>query len=63
MTINPGLILGPSFVAGGFSSGDIISKLINNEYPGLPKTSLPVVDVREVAVAHLLALKKPEVAN
>jgi nucleoside-diphosphate-sugar epimerase len=63
VTINPGLILGPAFVSAGFSSGDLLISLINSKYPGLPRTSLPVVDVRECAVAHLEALKRPEAAN
>ena len=56
-------MLGPAFVGAGFSSGDLISSLINSKYPGLPRTSFPMVDVREVANAHLQALKRPEAAN
>ena len=56
VTINPGLIMGPAFVDAGFSSGDIIAKLMNNEYPGMPVIMMPIVDVRETAMAHLLAL-------
>ena len=55
--------MGPSFVGSGFSSGDLVTDLINGKYPGLPKISMPVVDVRDCAEAHLLALKRPEVAN
>jgi dihydroflavonol-4-reductase len=33
------------------------------EMPGLPKICLPIVDVRDVAQAHLMALKVPEAAN
>jgi nucleoside-diphosphate-sugar epimerase len=61
--VNPGLILGPAFVGAGFSSGELINNLISSKYPALPKTHLPVVDVRECAVAHLEALKRPEAAN
>ena len=61
--MNPGFILGPSFIGAGFTSGDIIAKLMNNDYPGLPKIQMPVVDVRECATAHLEAIKKPEAAN
>jgi len=63
VTINPGLIMGPAFVDAGFSSGDIMIKLMNNEYPGMPLIMFPLVDVRETAIAHLLAIQKPEVAN
>jgi uncharacterized protein YbjT (DUF2867 family) len=63
VTINPGFILGPSFIGAGFTSGDIIAKLMNRDFPGLPKVQMPVVDVRECATAHLEAIKKPEAAN
>lgn len=59
VTINPGFIVGPAFVNAGFSSGDAISKVMNNGYPGMPKIMMPMVDVRETAMAHLLAIKKP----
>ena len=52
-TINPGLIMGPAFVGAGFSSGEIISKFMEGEYPGVPKVMISLVDVREVAEAHL----------
>lgn len=55
--------MGPAFVDAGFSSGDIMIKLMNNEYPGMPLIMFPLVDVRETAIAHLLAIQKPEVAN
>ncbi len=45
--------MGPSFIGAGFSSGEIISKFMNGEYPGVPKVMIPLVDVREVAEAHL----------
>jgi uncharacterized protein YbjT (DUF2867 family) len=63
VTINPGLILGPSFIGAGFTSGDVIAKLMNRSYPGLPKIQLPIVDVRECAQAHYEAVKRPDAAN
>lgn len=57
------MILGPAFVGAGFSSGDLITNLMNGKYPGLPKISFPIVDVREVAKAHLEGLRRPEAAN
>ena len=53
VTINPGFILGPAFVGAGFSSGEVIDKLILGKYPGLPKVSFGCVDVRDCAMAHL----------
>lgn len=63
VTINPGLIVGPTFVDNGFSSGELIGKIMNNEYPGMPMIMMPVVDVRECAHAHLLAVTNPKAAN
>jgi nucleoside-diphosphate-sugar epimerase len=63
ITINPGFILGPAFVGAGFASGEVIDKIINGKFPALPKTRIACVDVRDVAMAHLLAITKPEAAN
>ena len=48
-TINPGFILGPTLVGGGFSSGEIIKKFMTKEIPALPAVHMPCVDVRNVA--------------
>lgn len=63
VTINPSLILGPNLVSGDFSSGEIIKKIMTGGYPGMPVIQFPIVDVREVALAHVLALKVPEARN
>ena len=55
--------MGPSFVGAGFTSGEIVSKFMEGEYPGVPKVMFSLVDVRECAEAHLQALKRPEAAN
>lgn len=59
-TINPALILGPTLSKNTFTSGDIIEKMLKGDYPALPKVSIGVVDVRDVATAHLLALENPK---
>ena len=63
VTINPGLILGPSLIASDFTSGQIIKKLMSGKYPGMPKIMLPVVDVRDAAFAHLQAIKVDRARN
>lgn len=63
VTICPGLILGPNLNKEAFSSGDIIKKFMMREVPAVLNVSLPIVDVRDVALAHLLAIKTPEAAN
>lgn len=61
--MNPCLILGPSFVKSDFSSAEIICNILSGKYPGLPRLNMSVVDVREVAQAHLEAVLRPEAAG
>lgn len=37
--------------------------LMNAEAPGVPRFAFPIVDVREVALAHLRAVKVEEAKN
>ena len=60
VTIHPGFILGPNLNSASFTSGDFIKKIMLKEFPKLPRVQLGCVDVREVAQAHLQALKVPE---
>jgi len=53
VTINPGLIIGPNLNSAQFSSGDVINKFMLGEFPGIPDMSMALVDVRDVAQAHL----------
>jgi len=49
-TVNPVFVIGPTLVKTDFSSAKIINMLLNNQLPGgIPKVSIGVVDVREVA--------------
>jgi nucleoside-diphosphate-sugar epimerase len=63
VTICPGLAMGPSFVRAGFTSGEIVSNFLEGKYPSVPRVMVALVDVREVAEAHLQAMKRPEAAN
>jgi dihydroflavonol-4-reductase len=62
-TVNPGYILGPSLVSTDFTSAYLIVQLMINKVPGIPKIIFPIVDVRDVAQAHLAALEKGEIAD
>lgn len=62
-TINPGLVLGPAFVGKGFASGEVIEMFMTGKYPGQPRIQMAIVDVREVALAHLNAITIPEAAG
>jgi nucleoside-diphosphate-sugar epimerase len=41
-----------------FTSGDKMSKILQGKYPGLPDIYVPVVDVGDVALAHVHAIIK-----
>lgn len=49
VTINPSLILGPSFIQTDFTSGSMLKKMLMGAFPALPKILMPIVDVRDVA--------------
>jgi len=55
-TINPGFVLGPLLDRDMGSSGEAIQMFLRGKYPGCPKLSFPVVDVRDIAKMHRLAL-------
>lgn len=56
VTINPGMVLGP--VMGGDYSGSLVvlTKLLDGALPGTPRFGFPIVDVRDIAAAHLTAM-------
>jgi dihydroflavonol-4-reductase len=56
-SINPGFVLGPLLDRDMGSSGEAIQMFLRGKYPGCPKLSFPVVDVRDVAKMHRLALE------
>ena len=57
--INPSYIMGPSLLKTEFSSSYYTKKLLTGEMKLLPKLLFTIVDVRDVALAHLLALENP----
>lgn len=63
VTVNPALVLGPLLDPDGSTSLEAVGKLLRREVPGVPDLSLAMVDVRDVADAHMLALMKPEAAG
>ena len=60
VTIHPGLMLGPALSKDLIGSNNIFLKILKEEIAGYPITTVPVVDVRDVAIAHLKALKLKE---
>ncbi|BCS35106.1 dihydroflavonol-4-reductase [Luteitalea sp. TBR-22] len=63
VTVNPTYVLGPSLSVGGNASNELVRKLLDREVPGVPRLMLPVVDVRDVAALHVLAMTRPEAAG
>ena len=61
-TVCPSLIIGPTEVAQGFTSGEVMQMFMNNRFPGgsLPLIQKGLVDVREVATAHVRCIEKDE---
>ena len=62
-TINPGLVLGPLLNADWGTSGEVVKKLMQRDFPASPNISFAPVDVRDVAAAHLAAMITPEAAG
>ena len=62
-TVNPGFVLGPMLDGESCTSGEVIRMFLQGKYPGSPKLSFPVVDVRDVATMHRLALETDEASG
>ena len=61
VVINPGYVLGPIFNARHAKASPIIIRdIMREKMPACPKLHLGLVDVREVATAHVEALERPD---
>ncbi|MZR31236.1 NAD-dependent epimerase/dehydratase family protein [Sneathiella litorea] len=54
--INPGFVLGPMIDPDTSASHEVVRRLMAREVPGLPNIGFSLVDVRDVATAHVIAL-------
>ena len=63
VTVNPGLVLGPVLGSDYSASIEFVKKLLDGSIPALPRFGFNVVDVRDVARLHLLAMTTPEAAG
>ncbi|CAJ0565964.1 unnamed protein product, partial [Mesorhabditis spiculigera] len=59
-TINPTLVVGPPLIDEQGASITVIRRFLNGEMPAVPALSLALVDVRDVAKAHVEAMHRPE---
>ena len=63
VTINPSAVLGP-VMGGDFSASvEILTQLMSGKLPAAPRVGFVIVDVRDVAAAHVLAMTVPEAAG
>jgi nucleoside-diphosphate-sugar epimerase len=59
-TINPSAILGPLLDDDPGTSAQIVKRMLDGSVPALPRITFAIVDIRDVAEAHLRALVTPE---
>jgi len=62
-TINPSMVLGPLLDPDGSASVEVVRKLLAREIPGCPRLGFSLVDVRDVAAAHVAAMTAPAAAG
>ncbi len=61
VTCNPAMVLGPVMTARhSKASPMIVRALLTGAYPAIPKMCFGIVDVRDVAEAHVAAFQRPE---
>lgn len=67
-TIAPMFVIGPTLyndkdLINSFESGAICVKIMTGKFPMVPRMKMGISDVRDVALAHVLALSKPGAAG
>ena len=55
--INPVLVMGPTLSKDVGTSNSLVKNMISGSVPGTPKIHIGIVDVRDVASAHILAME------
>jgi len=63
VSCNPCLVLGPLQNNRLSLSLNVVQRLLDGKLPAVPKVGFSIVDVRDVAVAHRLAMETPEAAG
>jgi dihydroflavonol-4-reductase len=59
VVVNPFLVIGPSLTPGLNTSNQIIVEALTGVFPAIMQLTSGMVDVRDVALAHILALETP----
>jgi dihydroflavonol-4-reductase len=63
VVLNPSLILGPLLHRERTTSVEVVRRLLSRDVPLVPKIGFHVVDVRDLAAAHRLAMESPDAAG
>ncbi|MFE4575649.1 SDR family oxidoreductase [Streptomyces chartreusis] len=63
VTMLPVAVMGPVMGNDISGSNNIIKRILSGDIPGYPSLFFPIVDVRDVAAAHLLAMTTKEAAG
>jgi len=63
VTVAPGLVLGPLLRAEANVSVEVVRMLLTRAVPAVPRMGFSIVDVRDVATLHRLAMEAPAAAG
>lgn len=63
VVVNPFLVIGPSLGPGLNTSNQVFADLLNGKYPAIMDLAWGLVDVRDVALAHVLAMSTPRASG
>ncbi|KAL6728819.1 hypothetical protein Aduo_010554 [Ancylostoma duodenale] len=58
--LNPTMVVGPLLINEEGASITLVRRFLNTEMPAVPQLNLAFVDVRDVAKAHIEAMRRPE---
>lgn len=62
-TVLPGAVFGPALTADSMGSVQVIARLLQGRVPGNPRLGFEVVDVRDLADLHVLAMTSQQAAG
>ncbi|MFJ6200180.1 SDR family oxidoreductase [Micromonospora sp. NPDC092111] len=62
-TMLPVAVMGPVMGTGISGANHIVKRILDGQLPGYPNMWIPIVDVRDVATAHVAAMTAPEAAG
>lgn len=62
-TINPSYVQGPFTSARDCTSNALTLRMLKGDLPAIPKLGLAIVDVRDVALAHVRAMTAPQASG